>query len=292
MSQLQQQTRSHYNQYPFIEGGANRVAWWRDYLREFLPDELIRNRLIVDVGSSVGEITRGLIDRGARMACLDVSDDSLRRCRAINPEADVLHGTALELPFPDAAFDHAISIGVLHHTPDCRRGFRELARVTAPGGVVLVFLYNFWSIYNPIYRMFAPVRAVAPLRRVPRWLLYSLQPFARAHLGQSLDETQLRNLLGDKLWTPQATFHSVSQVRRWGREEGLELTGFKRFYLGYANVMRFVKQGSGNDERRELQVRGTRNGDGLMRRGDTSYTCEQCDRSYPVEGGIIRCLAK
>lgn len=130
---LQERTQTHYDQYPFIQGGASRVAWWRHYLQDFLPDEDVRDKLIVDVGSSVGEISRGLIERGARMACLDLSLESLRKCQQVNPEAKILNAIALDLPFPDESFDHSISIGVLHHTPDCRRAFSELARVTRTG---------------------------------------------------------------------------------------------------------------------------------------------------------------
>src|ERR1700687_5070467 len=162
---LKEKTQAHYDHYPFIEGGRKRIDWWRKYLKDFLPDHSIRDRLILDVGSSVGEISRGLINRGARMVCLDLSLNSLRRCREINTEAEIIHGNALELPFPDDSFDHSISIGVLHHTPNCRQGFKELARVTAPGGTVVVFLYNYWSIYNPIYHAFKPIRATMPLER-------------------------------------------------------------------------------------------------------------------------------
>src|SRR5262249_32846919 len=156
-------TQKHYDEYPFIEGGPNRIAWWRNYLRDFLPDEEVRDRLILDVGSSIGEITGGLIDRGARMACLDLRLQSLARCREINPAAEIFHGSARGLPFADNSFDHAISIGVLHHTPDCRKGFHEVARVTAPGGFVTIFLYNWWCIYNPIFHLFKPIARLVPL---------------------------------------------------------------------------------------------------------------------------------
>ena len=287
---LQVRTRAHYDEYPFIEGGPNRVGWWRDYLSDFLPDAEIRGKLVLDDGSSVGEISRGLIDRGARMVCLDLSLQSLRRCRVNNREADVLNGSALELPFPDASFDHAISIGVLHHTPDCRRGFRELARVAAPGATVVVFLYNYWNIYNPIYHAFAPVRAALPLARIPRPFLRLLQPFARLHLGQSLNDEQLRNLLGDKLWTPQATFHSVSEVRKWGLEEGLTLTATKKFFLGYANVFCFRKHGQRLGERRELDLRCLSCLAAPMRKEPSRYSCRNCGREYPLDGGIVRCI--
>lgn len=289
MTNLQEETRSHYDQFHFIEGGSNRVTWWREYLRDFLPQD-IKDKLIVDVGSSVGEISRGLIDRGARLACLDLSLESLRRCRQINPEAEIFHGSALELPFADESFDHAISIGVLHHTPDCRRAFREVARVTAPGGSVVLFLYNYWNIYNPIYHAFWPVRKLVPLSSVPLWLVRTMQPFARWHLKQSLSDDQLRNLLGDKLWTPQATFHSVSEVRRWGTQEGLEFVSSKRFFLGYANVMRFTKRGQRPACRREIMLKCLKCGLAAMTNRSKEYYCTQCGHAYELDDGIYNTL--
>ena len=239
---LRERTRAHYDEYPFIEGGPDRIAWWKRYLSEFLPDEEIRGRSIVDIGSSVGEIARGFMERGADVTCLDVSGASLRRCREINSGVAALQASALDLPFPDASFDHAVSIGVLHHTPDCRQGFREAARVAKPGGRVVVFLYNSRNVYRWIYAAWAPIRRRWPLERAPLLLARGLQPFARAHLKQELSDRQLMHLLGDKLWTPQATFHSVSQVRAWGEQEGLVLERTRAFFLGYANVFGFRKR--------------------------------------------------
>lgn len=285
---LQEQTRRHYDEFPFIEGGPNRIAWWKAYLRDFLPDTAIADRLVIDVGSGVGEIGRGLSDRGARLACLDISLASLRRCQEINPEAAIVHGTALDLPFADGSFAHAISIGVLHHTPDCRRGFREVARVTAPGGTVVVFLYNYWSIYHPIYLAFAPVRWLLPLEKIPRWCVKTMQPFVRWHLGQTLDDRQLRNLLGDKLWTPRASFHSVRQVRRWADEDGLDFVGRKRFFLGYANVMAFRKRGApAPDGLRQPVFRCVKCGHTPMKAEQDGYQCSKCQCVYARDGGIV-----
>ncbi len=283
---LLDKTRCHYDAYPFIEGGANRVTWWREYLRDFLPDAEVRDRLIVDVGSSVGEISRGLIDRGARVVCLDISLQSLRRARQNNPEAQVFQGDALELPFPNDTFDHAISIGVLHHTPDCRRGFKEVARVTAPGGTIVIFLYNYWNIYNLIYHAFKPIRAILPLNRIPYWMLRTLQPFVKAHLGQTLNHEQLGNLLGDKLWTPQATFHSISEVRKWGHEEGMNLVATKKFYLGYANVMQFKKQGEQNwRSRREVMLCSRQSADAPLPRRESEYSPDRHKDVHSVDAG-------
>jgi SAM-dependent methyltransferase len=290
--ELLAQTRSHYDQYPFIEGGDQRIAWWRAYLQDYLPEDAIRDQLILDVGSSVGEISRSLGDRHARMVCVDISLESLRRCRELNSTAAVFHASALDLPFPDASFDHTISIGVLHHTPDCRRGFGEVARVTAPGGTSVIFLYNYWNIYNPLFQLFKPFKRLVPLDRVPVGIVRLLQPFARRHFGRTLDDVQLRRLLGDKLWTPQATFHSISEVRRWGLEENMRLTDHKAFFLGYANVFRFEKTGTpGSRGARTIRVACLSCRHEMTRGEHEGYRCPTCGRPYRSDGGIVRVLA-
>jgi SAM-dependent methyltransferase len=47
-------------------------------------------------------------------------------------------GSALDLPFPDGAFDRVIASEVLEHIGDDRGALGELARVLRPGGVLAV----------------------------------------------------------------------------------------------------------------------------------------------------------
>ena len=97
--------------------------------------------------------------------------------------------------------------------------------------------------------------------------------------------------MGDKLWTPQATFHSVSEVRKWGTEEGLTLTATKKFFLGYANVMRFEKQGECQVSiRREVMLKCIKCGEATMTTSDFGYTCACCGHRYSMDGEIIDCI--
>ena len=81
-------------------------------------------------------------------------------------------------------------------------------------------------------------------------------------------------------------------LRRWGEEEGLAYRGRKRFYLGYANVMCFTKAGSRESGvQRELRLRCTECGS-PMTRGDDGHRCDKCPATYPVDGGIIRCIPR
>lgn len=76
-------------------------------------------------------------------ASLDVAADLAAELRF--DRVGLGEGSVLSLPFPDASFDIVISQGVLHHTSDPLRGFRELVRVCRPGGFVNVYVYNKWN---------------------------------------------------------------------------------------------------------------------------------------------------
>jgi len=60
--------------------------------------------------------------------------------------SDLIEGDAEHLPFPDASFDIVYSWGVLHHSPDTARAFREAHRVLRPGGTLRAMIYHRPSI--------------------------------------------------------------------------------------------------------------------------------------------------
>ena len=69
---------------------------------------------------------------------IDHSAASLRVADALAKELDMKNvtlreGDLFKLPYDDGYFDIVISQGVLHHTSDPYRGFRELVRICRPG---------------------------------------------------------------------------------------------------------------------------------------------------------------
>ena len=61
------------------------------------------------------------------------------------PNARLVQGSVLDLPFRDALFDGAYSYGVVHHTVDPERAVREIARVLKPASPLLVYVYEDFS---------------------------------------------------------------------------------------------------------------------------------------------------
>ncbi|MBI5049149.1 MAG: class I SAM-dependent methyltransferase [Deltaproteobacteria bacterium] len=56
-------------------------------------------------------------------------------------------GDAENLQFKDGSFDVVFSNGVLHHTPDIEKSFREAQRVLRRGGEFWVILYHKNSVF-------------------------------------------------------------------------------------------------------------------------------------------------
>lgn len=62
--------------------------------------------------------------------------------------------SALELAFPDNAFDTVVSTEVLEHVPDPLRALREMFRVVKPGGSVVVSTPLYWPRHEVPYDFF------------------------------------------------------------------------------------------------------------------------------------------
>lgn len=128
------------------------------YLEAYLPQPVSDGDSLLEVGLGFGTVGQRLVERGFRYRGVDISPGPVEVMRerlarvalqgdpsGPTPREDGCEArvaSALELPFGDAAFDHVVSIGCLHHTGDIAGSVAELSRVLRPGGRALVMLYN------------------------------------------------------------------------------------------------------------------------------------------------------
>ena len=76
---------------------------------------------------------------------LDPSEGMLDVLRADHPGIEAIRGSGDELPFEDASFDVVVTVAALHHIADpdaVRATLAEMARVTRPGGRIVVWDHN------------------------------------------------------------------------------------------------------------------------------------------------------
>jgi 2-polyprenyl-3-methyl-5-hydroxy-6-metoxy-1,4-benzoquinol methylase len=151
-------------------------AIFQDWERRMDPRRLAfldscAGKSVLEVGCGIAVDGRYLASLGARYQAVDLSRESLRLAvthfALKGLRGGFANADATRLPFADGSFDVVMSIGVLHHVPDMESACREVVRVTRPGGIVRIMLYNRRS-----YHFLLVDRVVRPLM----WLLQKL-PF-------------------------------------------------------------------------------------------------------------------
>jgi demethylmenaquinone methyltransferase / 2-methoxy-6-polyprenyl-1,4-benzoquinol methylase len=92
----------------------------------------------LDVATGTGDLAIELARRGAEVTGSDFAPAMLEIARRKAPGLRFEEGDALELAYPDASFD-AVTVGFgARNFGDLDRGLGEMARVTRPGGRVVV----------------------------------------------------------------------------------------------------------------------------------------------------------
>jgi malonyl-CoA O-methyltransferase len=93
-----------------------------------LPE--VRRRIVIDVASGTGRWATYCRDRGAHAMAVDFCREMIEQAPLPSVQAD-----AAQLPLSDGCSDVTICAFGLGYAPEC---FSELARITRPGGVLLV----------------------------------------------------------------------------------------------------------------------------------------------------------
>jgi SAM-dependent methyltransferase len=91
----------------------------------------------LDLGSDNGVVSLLLREGGGSWASGDLTEEAVASIRSLVRE-DVHLVRGDRLPFPDASFDRVAVVDMLEHVPDEVAFARELARVTRPGGLLVV----------------------------------------------------------------------------------------------------------------------------------------------------------
>ena len=164
----------------------------------------------LDLAAGTGVSTRQLARAGAYAVGVDISLGMLYAGHRARPEVSLVAGDALALPFPDESFEAVtISFG-LRNIVDTAGALREMARVTKPGGRLVVCEFSapvnaaFRTVYLGYLMRALPVVA----RRI------SSNPEAYVYLAESV-----------RAWPAQAELAATVARSGWQQVSWRNLTG-------------------------------------------------------------------
>lgn len=121
-----------------------------DRVKEFLrltdikpwykKDSFIKGKICLDAGCGPGRWTCAMQRLLAKKVdSFDVSEQAIKRCKKINPNAYVFD--ILELK-PNPVYNFVLSWGVIHHTSNPRQTFSKLVSQLKKGGMLHVMVYD------------------------------------------------------------------------------------------------------------------------------------------------------
>lgn len=163
---------------------------------------------VLELGCGTGLLLARVAEVASRAVGIDLSEGMLEKARA--RRLDVVQGSVTSLPFDDASFDVVYSFKVLAHVPALERALEEASRVTRPGGVVVVELYNARSLRHLAKRLVGPRSVSARKDESDVFTRWDTPRSARAAIPPSLE---LVETVGIRVATPAAVLHRVPGVR-------------------------------------------------------------------------------
>ncbi|HEV7728165.1 MAG TPA: demethylmenaquinone methyltransferase [Modestobacter sp.] len=187
-----------------LSGGLD--AGWRRATREALGAR--PGQTVLDVAAGTAVSTVELAAGGVQAIACDFSQGMLRAgaARAVPKVA----GDAMALPLADGSVDGVVISFGLRNVADARAALREFARVTRPGGrlVVCEFSSPTWSPFRTVYTEYL----MKALPRIARTV--SSNPEAYVYLAESI-----------RAWPAQAELAGWLQEAGWSDVAWQNLTG-------------------------------------------------------------------
>jgi SAM-dependent methyltransferase len=184
-------------------------------------------RRVLEAGCGTGLILGRLARCASSAWGFDLSAGMVKKAerRGLN----VVLGDITNIPFKDASFDVVCSFKVLAHVPDIRGALSEIARVTKPGGSMVLEFYNLWSL-RYLAKLVAGPQAISKDRT-------EADVFTRWDSPKAIERllpptVELRDLRGVRVFTPAASIYRLpviskplSRLEKWAVDSPLRHFG-------------------------------------------------------------------
>ncbi len=232
MNEKLEATRRLYNKHPFGRFDYDRARYFENMLCTRHAKQLEKSDVIYDIGCGLGFVSEFLQKRtGNKCIGADLSAPAVKYCRDLGLEVYEMNN--MHLGFASGVSDFTISSGVIHHSPDPKKSFLELLRITKKGKKAYVSVYRKYSSYHLTYFLCAPIRWLYKKQEAfvystifPIFYFLYFVPLFFLLQGKVINKQTGLTLFADQILTPQASFHTKREISTWIHEAGAKLVDF------------------------------------------------------------------
>jgi ubiquinone/menaquinone biosynthesis C-methylase UbiE len=231
IQKIQETVVGMYSDHPWpLHRNTDEEMGWRLKCLGVVPSDY-EGKKVLDMGCGTGQYALWYAMQGAgEVTGIDLSKGSLAIANERKEESKITNATfrkmdILNCELPDNTFDYSFSVGVLHHTGDPFRGFEHLVRVTKPGGVVVVSLYNSFS--RRILRMKQSTCKWLGGDDIDKRVEWGEKLFGRtlSKLDKRYHGLNTKQIAYDIFGFPHESLHSAREVLGWFDKTGVEFKG-------------------------------------------------------------------
>jgi SAM-dependent methyltransferase len=190
-----------------------RTHWWFK-VREKIIEDVIKGQItihkdlsILNIGAATGRTSEMLGTYGT-VKSLEYDEDCCEFTRQ-KLNIPIIHGSILELPFPDNCFDLVCAFDVIEHVEDDNLGIKEMERVCKSNGYIFITVPAFtglWSHHDVVNHHFRRYR-----------MSQIINLFGSLNNGGIIYKSYFNSLL----FPPVFAFRKLSKIipKRWIRRD-------------------------------------------------------------------------
>jgi ubiquinone/menaquinone biosynthesis C-methylase UbiE len=227
--------RSYYDDFSKSYDRSRRTGYHRmiDDLELEALAPYAKGARVLELGCGTGLILERIAPIAGEAIGIDFSEGMARRAKERGLEVRIGHIHAL--PFDEDRFDLTYAFKVLAHVPQVESAIREAVRVTRPGGLLLLELYNPWSLRYLVKTLAGP-RPIGDHRSEAD--VYTRWDSPRAIPKLLPPNVELVEVYGIRVLTPFAALHRIPWLSAGlVRAERLASRSPLRYFGGFVVVV-------------------------------------------------------
>lgn len=232
--------------------------------------EKINNIVVLDAGCGNGRFSKIISNYNPSLFIIvDISDgifEAKKNLKEKNINFLAIKGDISEIPFKDEVVDFAYSWGVIHHTENPEKTFKNICRPIKKNGTLGIYVYKNNPDYrydNLILRFFYILRQILiilPLRFICKYLskknvikfflpIFYFEKFinygivgCHRNYGDKFDKEHYFRVVIDRFKTGYASEHQELEIASWFYKNGFNDIVFGTFPKIGATATKFIKQ--------------------------------------------------